>query len=338
MMITLVFWGTPQYAVPSLLKLIHAPEYKVLGVVTQPDKRRGRGNQLIPSPVKQVALEHGLQIWQPTRVKKDAQTLQELQVLAADVFVVVAYGQLLSPEILAMPRWGCVNAHGSLLPAYRGAAPIQWSLYNGDTITGVTTMQMDVGMDTGPMLLKRSISVGLLDDAQTIRTQLATVSAELLVETLQQMTMGTLTPEPQADAQASTARLLQKADFLVDWSQTAIRIHNQVRAFIPQVTAQFRGQPLKVLQTVPLDTPYQAALPTDLQPLLVQVNATDSTQSPPGTIVALLKPHGPVVQTGAGLLLLRLVQPAGKRPQSGMDFANGVRLAVGDHIENGRLA
>jgi methionyl-tRNA formyltransferase len=318
--------------------LIHAPECKVLGVVTQPDKRRGRGNQLIPSPVKQVALEHGLPIWQPARVKKDAQTLQELQALAADIFVVVAYGQILSPEILAMPRWGCVNAHGSLLPAYRGAAPIQWSLYNGDSITGVTTMQMDVGMDTGPMLLKRSIPVGLLDDAQTIRTQLAEVSAELLVETLQQTALGTLTPEPQAETQASTARLLQKADFLVDWSQPGMQIHNQVRAFMPQVTAQFRGQPLKLLQTVPLDNAAQDALPADLQPLLSQVAQIDPTQSPPGTIVALLKSHGPVVQTGAGLLLLRLVQPAGKRPQSGMDFANGVRLAVGDCLENGCLA
>jgi methionyl-tRNA formyltransferase len=337
-MIKLVFWGTPQYAVPSLLRLIHTPECKVLGVVTQPDKRRGRGNQLIPSPVKQVALEHGLPIWQPARVKKDAQTLQELQALAADIFVVVAYGQLLSPEILAMPRWGCVNAHGSLLPAYRGAAPIQWSLYNGDAITGVTTMQMDVGMDTGPMLLKRSIPVGLLDDAQTVRTQLAEVSAELLVETLQQMALGTLTPEPQADAQASTARLLQKADFLVDWSQPAMQIHNQVRAFMPQVTAQFRGQSLKLLQTVPLDTPYRTALSADWQALLAQVNATDSTQKTPGTITVIVKPHGPVVQTGAGQLLLRLVQPAGKRPQSGMDFANGVRLAVGDYLENGCLA
>jgi methionyl-tRNA formyltransferase len=337
-MIKLVFWGTPQYAVPSLLRLIHEPEFKVLGVVTQPDKRRGRGNQLMPSPIKQVALEHGLQVWQPARVKKDLQTLQELQSLGADIFVVVAYGQLLSAEILVMPRWGCVNAHGSLLPAYRGAAPIQWSLYNGDTITGVTTMQMDVGMDTGPMLLKRSIPVGLLDDAQTIRMQLAEVSAELLVETLQQMASGTLAAEPQAEAQASAARLLQKADFLVDWSQPAMQIHNQVRAFMPQVTAEFRGQSLKLLQTVPLGNTDQDMLPVDLQPLLSQVAQIEQTQSPPGTIVAILKPYGPVVQTGTGLLLLRTVKPAGKRQQSGMDFANGVRLAVGDHIENDRLA
>ena len=148
-MIKVIFWGTPQFAVPALTSLLTDSRFNVLGIVTQPDKRRGRGNQLIPSPVKQLALAHGLRVWQPARVKKDAQVLEELRSQQADAFVVVAYGQILSPEILAMPRLGCVNAHGSLLPFYRGAAPIQWSIFNGDAVTGVTTMLMDAGMDTG---------------------------------------------------------------------------------------------------------------------------------------------------------------------------------------------
>jgi methionyl-tRNA formyltransferase len=336
-MIKAIFWGTPQFAVPSLQRLLTDARFEILGVVTQPDKRRGRGNQLIPSPVKQLALEHGLRVWQPTRVKKDASTLEELRSQAADAFVVVAYGQILSPEILAMPRLGCINAHGSLLPPYRGAAPIQWSIFNGDTIAGVTTMLMDAGMDTGPMLLKQSIPVGLLDDVAAVSARLADVSADLLAETLDRLDRGTLQPEPQEEAIATYARLLEKSDFWMDWSKPTIALHNQVRAFVPNVVAQFRDQPLKVFRTVPLGTQWQDALPPDLQILVKDLAQREIPTLAPGAVVFLAKGHGPVVQTGAGLLLLQSVQPAGKRQQSGWDFANGLRLEVGDRFENGIL-
>jgi methionyl-tRNA formyltransferase len=336
-MIKLIFWGTPQFAVPSLARIIADPRFDVLGVVTQPDKRRGRGSQLIPSPVKQLALAHNLQIWQPTRVKKDAQTLEDLRSHHADVFVVVAYGQILSPEILGMPRLGCINAHGSLLPAYRGAAPMQWSIFNGDTTTGVTTMQMDVGMDTGPMLLQQSIPVGLLDDLMTVAARLAEVSADLLVETLTKLDRGSVTPEPQEETIATYARLLEKSDFAIDWGKPAIALHNQVRAFVPNVVAQFCDRPLKVFKTVPLGLQWKDALPPDLQPLTEHLAQQESQTSPPGTVVFLAKGYGPVVQTGEGLLLIQSVQPAGKRQQSGWDFANGLRMTVGDRFENGML-
>jgi methionyl-tRNA formyltransferase len=336
-MIKLIFWGTPQFAVPSLSKLIADSRFEVLGVVTQPDKRRGRGSQLLPSPVKQLALEHNLQIWQPTRVKKDAQTLEELRSHHADAFVVVAYGQILSPEILAMPRLGCINAHGSLLPTYRGAAPMQWSLFNGDATTGVTTMQMDVGMDTGPMLLQQAISIGLLDDLTTIAERLAEVSADLLMETLINLDRGSITPEPQEEGIATYARLLVKSDFVMDWEKPAIALHNQVRAFVPNVVAQFRGQPLKVFKTAPLELKWRDVLPPDLQTLTEHLVQAEIQISPPGTVVFLAKGHGPVVQTGEGLLLLQSVQPAGKRQQSGRDFANGLRVTVGDQFEHGTL-
>jgi methionyl-tRNA formyltransferase len=336
-MLKVIFWGTPQFSVPSLARLLVDSRFEVLGVVTQPDKRRGRGNQLIPSPVKQLALAHDLHVWQPTRIKKDAQTLEELRSHHADAFVVVAYGQILSSEILAMPRLGCINAHGSLLPAYRGAAPMQWSLFNGDATTGVTTMQMDAGMDTGPMLLQQSISIGLLDDLMTIAEQLAKVSADLLVKTLTQLEQGSVTPEPQQEAIATHARLLEKADFLMDWGKSAIALHNQVRAFVPNVVAQFRAQPLKILKTAPLGLQWQDALPSELQNLAQTLAQQNFQTFALGEVVFLAKGYGPVVKTGEELLLLQSVQPAGKRQQSGWDFANGLRVQVGDRFENGML-
>jgi methionyl-tRNA formyltransferase len=336
-MIKLIFWGTPQFAVPSLERLLGHPAFQVLGVVTQPDKRRGRGNQLIPSPVKEVALAHNLPVWQPARVKKDTQILAELRSQQADAFVVVAYGQILSPEILAMPRLGCINAHGSLLPQYRGAAPIQWSLYHGDRETGVTTMLMDAGMDTGPMLMRQSILVGLLENTVDLAVRLAEVSANLLVETLQNLDQNAIEPEAQDDAAASHARLIEKSDFLIDWTKPAIALHNQIRAFIPGA-AQFRGQALKILSTAPLNLQWRDLLPSDLQALSTEVAEIDSSTAACGSVVYLAKNYGPVVKTGEGLLLLQSVQLSGKRQQNGWDFVNGLRVEVGDQIEDGLLA
>jgi methionyl-tRNA formyltransferase len=332
-MVNVVFWGTPQFAVPSLARLLKQPDIAVLGVVTQPDKRRGRGNHLIPSPVKQLAVDHQLKVWQPIRVKKDPQTLAELRSLQADAFVVVAYGQILSQEILDMPRLGCINGHGSLLPRYRGAAPIQWSLCNGEPETGITTLLMDVGMDTGPMLLKRSLPIGLLDDAAVIGGKLAEITADLLIETLHHLNQGTIQPEPQDESQATYAPLLQKANFALDWSKSAIALHNQIRGFTPNCFAQFQAQSLKLFKTVPLDAPWRTQLPLDLQTIAQNIAAPVPT--PPGTVVHLVKQQGPVIQTGEGLLLLQSVQLSGKKQQSGWDFVNGVRLQIGDRLSNG---
>ena len=331
-MLNIVFWGTPQFAVPSLARLLKDENIHVLGVVTQPDKRRGRGNQLMPSPVKQLAMDHQLKVWQPKRVKKDPQTLEELRSLPADVFVVVAYGQILSQEILDMPRLGCINGHGSLLPKYRGAAPIQWSICNGESETGITTMFMEAGMDSGPMLLKRSLPIGLLEDAIEIGGKLADITADLLVETLQQLEQGTLQPEPQDDTLATYAPLLQKADFNLDWSRTAIALHNQIRGFTPNCVAQFRDQPLKIYKTVPLIAPWLAQLPPDLQAIASTIDS--QSNAAPGTIVHLAKSQGPVVQTGDGFLLLRSVQLSGKKQQSGWDFVNGLRLEIGERFHS----
>ncbi len=315
MALSVVFFGTPQFAVPCLEALLQDDRFEVIGCVTQPDKRRGRGNQTTPSPVKAVAIAHNLPVWQPARIKKDPETLAALEALQADVFVVVAYGQILSKQILDMPRLGCVNVHGSLLPDYRGAAPIQWSIVQGKTETGVTTMKMDEGMDTGDMLLVSKMPIGPEETAWAVAERMAALGAQTLVETLVQLEAGTVTAIPQDHALATYAPLIQKEDYELDWSKGAIALHNQVRGFYPNSSTQFRGEALKILATSPL-----GATEEPLQ----------TSESHPGQVIALLKGQGPVVQTGDGPLLLKRVKPAGKKDMSGWDFVNGLRVELGE--------
>ncbi|WP_036485630.1 methionyl-tRNA formyltransferase [Myxosarcina sp. GI1] len=331
----LVFFGTPQFAVPTLEKLLQQQELEVVGVVTQPDKRRGRGNKTLPSAVKKVAIEHNLTVWQPPNIKKHRATLDKLEAIAADVFVVVAYGQILSPEILQMPRLGCINVHGSLLPQYRGAAPIQWSIVRGETKTGVTTMLMDRGMDTGDMLLKAETAIDILDDAESIATKLSQQGADLLIETLFKLEGQKIKPVPQDDSLATYAPLIKKTDLAIDWSQTAIDLHNKIRGFYPNCIATYENQRLKLLTTVPLIEPYLKQLPEHYDIIKQQWADLELLTGVPGEIVRNIKNLGPIVQTGSGLLLLERVQPAGKRQQSGWDFVNGMRLSIGTQLGNG---
>ncbi|MFM2311375.1 MAG: hypothetical protein RLZZ04_651 [Cyanobacteriota bacterium] len=328
----IVFFGTPQFAVPTLSKLLSDSTIEVLGVVTQPDKRRGRGNKTQPSPVKQVALEHNLPVWQPKRIKKDRETINNLMATKADAFVVVAYGQILSSEILELPRLGCINVHGSLLPEYRGAAPIQWSIVNGDRTTGITTMLMDIGMDTGDMLLKAETEIKLLDNAYDLAENLANQGADLLLETLVKLEQATITPTPQDHSQASYARLIDKDDFALDWSKSAIAIHNQVRGFFPNCYATLTDKKLKISATIPITADTIDDLPPEYSSIQQQYGALASLTGQPGEIVQNLKNLGAIVQTGSGLLLLKQVQLEGKRSQSGWDFVNGMRIEVGTVI------
>lgn len=326
----IVFFGTPQFAVPTLEKLLNHSEFEVLAVVTQPDKRRERGNKLTPSPVKAIATAHNLPVWQPERVKKDTETLTKLKQLDADVFVVVAYGQILSSKILNMPKLGCINVHGSILPKYRGAAPIQWCLYNGERETGITTMLMDVGMDTGPMLQIATTPIGLLDNTQDLAERLAAIGGDLLVETLLKLERQEIQPIPQDNLEATYAPLIQKQDYGLDWSKSAIQLHNQIRGFYPNCTATFRDNLLKITASAPLGSVGDRDLPPELQELVDKLPDLSNTLDKPGVVVSIAKGIGAIVQTGEGLLLLREVQLAGKRPQSGWDFVNGTRLTVGE--------
>ncbi|MEM7795400.1 MAG: methionyl-tRNA formyltransferase [Cyanobacteria bacterium P01_C01_bin.118] len=326
----IVYFGTPQFAVPSLARLFKDPDFDVVAVVTQPDKRRGRGGKVTPSPVKAVAVDMGIPILQPQKIKKDVDALNFLSNAQADAFVVVAYGQILSQEILDMPRLGSINGHGSILPTYRGAAPIQWSIYQGETETGVTTMLMDAGMDTGPMLLEETISIGLLDNAWTIADTLSKLTAELLLSTLHKLDGQAIRPVPQADEQATYAPLIKKSDYGIDWQRSALDIHNQVRGFYPSCMTQLRKQLLKISDTIPLFDDVWQQLPQDYQSLKDLYPTLPSAV--PGQIAAIWKNYGPVIGTGEGYLLLRQLQPAGKKSQSGWDFANGSRLEVGEAL------
>ena len=326
----IVFFGTPDFAVPTLSSLLSHPEFEVVGVVTQPDKRRGRGNKLMPPPVKEVALNHSLPVWQPPRIKKDAETLAKLREAEADVFVVVAYGQILSQEILDIPSLACVNVHGSILPKYRGAAPIQRCLFDGEKTTGITTMLMDAGMDTGEMLLKAFAGISLLDNADSLADRLAEIGADLLVETLIKLRDARVKPVVQDDAEATYAPMIKGADCVLDWSKSARSLHNQVRGFFPDCTTTFRGNFLKVMATVPVGPEYWLQLPPELRVLEREWPVLAKLSGANGEVVKVVKGLGAIVQTGDGLLLLREVQLPGKKVQSGVDFANGTRLAVGE--------
>ncbi|MFN6142540.1 MAG: methionyl-tRNA formyltransferase [Pseudanabaena sp.] len=307
-----VFFGTPDFAVPSLEKLLSEPDFEVVGVVSQTDTRRGRGNQVTPSPVKAatIAKNPKLRIWQPDRLKKDQQVLEELVATNADVFVVVAYGQILSKKILNMPRYGCINVHGSLLPKYRGAAPIQWAIANGESMTGVTTMQMDAGIDTGAMLLKAELEILPEDNTDTLSTKLANLGADLLIDTLS--SLDTIKPEPQDDAVSCYSPMIGRKDWQLDWSKESITLHNRIRAFYPNCYTDFRGQRLKITKSEVIES----------------ADNLDNI----GKIVEILKSKGFGLQTGKGLLLITEVQPAGKKLQSGWDFVNGARIAIGESL------
>ncbi len=325
----IVFFGTPQFAVPSLNALIAEPGIDVVAVVTQPDKRRGRGNDVSPSPVKAVAEVANIPVIQPDRIKKSPEALAQLRDYQADLFIVVAYGQLLSQEILDMPKIGCINGHGSLLPAYRGAAPIQQCLVKGETQTGMTTMLMDIGMDTGLMLLKSTLEIGLLENAHELADRLSVQSAELLVETIKKLSTRGIQPEPQDSTNATYAPLIQKEDYELDWSKSAIDLHNQVRGLYPGCRTIFRDAALKVMATVPLIEAVRSQLP-EFEPLFEAIENLEL--QPIGTIVAVVKNRGAIVQTGDSYLFLKEVQLAGKKAQSGWDFANGGRVTIGERL------
>ena len=336
----IIFFGTPDFAVPTLKQLLNTPSIlqgrgyasEILGVVTQPDRRRGRGSQLSPSPIKTLALEHQLPVWQPEKIKKDRAAIEQLKAMNPDVFVVIAYGQILSQEILDIPKLGCINVHGSLLPKYRGAAPIQWCLYNGEKVTGITTMMMDAGMDTGAMLLKKSIDINLETNALELAIDLANLGADLLLETLANISK--ITPIPQDVEAATYAALIKKENYLLDWQRRAIDLHNQIRGFAPHCHTTYQGQSLKIIASLPLApeyfphlSPENQSLQQNVQKLLTNHDSNNSDFSP-STIIALPKNLGIVMQTGSGLLLITKVQPPGKGIQAAGDFAKGNRLQV----------
>lgn len=254
MSLDLVFCGTPRFAVPTLEKLVEAG-HRVHLVVTQPDRPKGRGLELVASPVKESAQRLGLPITQPERIKNNDEFRAQLAAIKPDAILVVGYGRIIPPWMLDLPAMGNVNLHASLLPKYRGAAPIQWAIAKGESITGNTTMKLDAGLDTGDILLQQELAIGPEDTAETIAAPLAAMGAGLVVETLEGLQAGTIPSRKQDEAKATLAPILKKEDGLVDFSRSAREIFNRMRGFQPWPGAytRFRGKNLQVLKARPAD-------------------------------------------------------------------------------------
>src|SRR6266536_1901383 len=259
----LVFCGTPQFAVPTLERL-SGSGFSVRLVVTQPDRPKGRGLELVPSPVKQAALKLSLPLYQPEKIKTNEELKAKLEQIAPDAIIVVGYGRIIPKWMLDLPKFGNINLHASLLPRYRGAAPIQWAIANGESVTGVTTMRIDEGLDTGDILLQREMSISAEDTAETLSPRLAAIGADLIIETLRGLQAGSMHPRKQDDSQATLAPILKKEDGRIDFSRGAPEIYNRFRGFQPWPGAftTFRGRGLNITAMKPA---WEQIPPTQLQ-------------------------------------------------------------------------
>lgn len=309
-----VFMGTPDFAVPTLQKMIDMG-IEVTAVVTQPDKAKGRGKKVIYSPVKECALAHDLPVYQPVRIRKEPEFIQTLRDMQPDVIIVVAFGQILPKEILDIPRLGCVNVHASLLPKFRGAAPIQWSIIDGEEVTGVTTMLMDAGLDTGDMLLKTEIPMDPKETGGSLHDKLAAVGGELLEKTLIGLEAGTIVPEKQDDSQAGEyARMLDKELGHIDFNQPAVVIERLIRGLNPWPSAYtyIDGKTLKIWEAEVLDRNYGCEY---------------------GEVAEVTR-NCLIIQTGIGALSVKSVQLQGKKRMDIAAFLNGYTIEKGTRFDN----
>jgi len=300
-----VFMGTPDFALQTLQGLIDAG-CKMVGVYTQPDRPKGRGKHLAAPPVKELAQKNDIPVYQPLKLRQ-TEAVAELKALAPDLIVVVAYGQILPKSVLEIPANGCINVHASLLPKYRGAAPINKAIINGETETGITTMYMDVGLDTGDMLVKKTLSIGPEETAGELHDRLASLGRETMEETLRQLCAGTLKREVQDDEQSTYASMMKKEDGRIDWSRSAQEIHNHVRGLAPWPGAYttINGKPLKLAET-----------------------SQETAEGLPGCVIAADK-NGVCVACGSGSLRIRQLQLSGRKRLPAADFLRGCPLQAG---------
>ena len=306
-----VFMGTPDFAVPTLKALVE--KHEVVAVVSQPDKPKGRGKKLQPTPVKIAAEEAGIPVFQPEKIR-DAGFIEKLKTINADVFVVVAYGQILPQSVLDMPKYGCINVHGSLLPKYRGAAPIQWSIIDGEKVTGVTIMYMEKGLDTGDMLLKCEIPIDPEDTYGSLHDKMAPIGADALIRALDMLEKGEIKPEKQDDKKSSYVSVINKSLGLIDWSKNADDIVNLVRGLdpVPGAYSFFNGEQIKIWSACVLE----------------EFNGEE------GTVVYTDKKKGFAVAAGDKAVLVRQMQAKGGKRMASADYMRGHEVKVGDIFKN----
>ncbi|MEB3296948.1 MAG: methionyl-tRNA formyltransferase [Cyanobacteriota bacterium] len=339
-----LFWGTPAYAVVTLDALV-AAGHELVGAVSQPDRRRGRGRDLVPSPVKARAIELGVPVFTPGRIRREPEIQGQLAELGADLSVVVAFGQILPTEVLDQPPLGSWNGHGSLLPRWRGAAPIQWALMEGDRETGVGIMAMEEGLDTGPVLLERGLPIGLRDNAHDLAARLAALTGELFVEALPQIAAAgpgsrserwaRLALAPQGEEGVRLARPIAKEDFRIDWSRRALELHRQVMGLYPGAVTSRGDVRLKLRATEPLVQRLAPELSPEAALLAARhATATDTGTGgvAAGTVLEVVEGVGLVVATGGCPLLLREAQLEGKGPTSGQAMVQQLGWRAGDRL------
>jgi methionyl-tRNA formyltransferase len=317
----ILFCGTPQFAVPALKLLLAQPDFEIIAVITQPDRPRGRGNEVSFSPVKETALAANIPVHQPEKIRApEAQAL--LQNLSPDCIVIIAYGQIIPARLLTIPKLGWINLHASLLPKYRGAAPINWAIVNGETKTGATTMRIDAGMDTGDMLLQRELEIGPTETAPELARRLSEAGAPLMVETLRGLAAGTIAPRLQDHSKATLAPILKKEDGRIAWIRTAQEIFNRMRGFTPWPGAYtaFRGQTWHLWGE-------PASKEADLG------ESFGGTTAAPGTL--FVRGKNVLVSCG-GTTFLRIitVKREGRKEVSALEFTNGARLKTGERFDD----
>jgi methionyl-tRNA formyltransferase len=309
----IVFCGTPEFAVPSLRRLAAEPGISVEAVITQPDRPRGRGGIISASPIKEAALAAGLHVYQPETIKSES-AQEFLKRVAPDAVVIIAYGQIVPARLLTIPRLGWMNLHASLLPRYRGAAPIHWAIANGETLTGLTTMQIDAGMDTGPILLQKGIEIGPDETAPELAARMSEMGANLVVDSLLKFDRGEIIPVPQDSQKASHAPILKKEDGRINWAHTARQIYNRMRGFTPWpgTFSTFRGQTCHLWGRA-------------------ELSVTPEGDAAHGQIIISSKEIH-VACGGSTILRLEFVQLEGRKRISGQEFSNGARLTPGERF------
>lgn len=318
----IVFMGTPDFSVPALKALVEAG-HQVIAVVTQPDKPKGRGKEVQMTPVKIQAMEYGIPVYQPAKVR-EASFVEVLQGLEADVYVVIAFGQILPKAVLELPKYGCINIHASLLPKFRGAAPIQWCVIDGERETGITTMMMDVGLDTGDMLEKAVIPIEEKETGGSLHDKLSMAGGDLILSTLKKLEEGTLVRTPQTDEGTCYAKMLTKSLGDIDWNQGAVSIERLIRGLNPWPSAytMWNGKTIKIWAA-------DVIAGREAADFLSESGVSAETGTAPGTVVCSDK-RGLVVSTGGGLLSIRELQMEGKKRMDTPAFLRGYPIPAGD--------
>ncbi len=324
----IIFWGTPDYSLSSLDILIKS-KHEVIAVVSQPDKKRSRGNKLISSPVKSFAEKESIKIYTPEKIRKNIPFINELKSLSCDLFIVIAYGKILPKEILEIPKFGCWNAHASLLPRWRGAAPIQWSLMNGDEFTGVGIMKMEEGLDTGDLLLEEKIKIDYNDNLNTLTKKLSILSAKLflnaislLEENINKNTNSKLTKQNTLGREITYARMIEKSDYKVDWDNEAIKIYRKIKGLYPRATTTFKGKNLKIIEIKVLSS----------DEINNKNNCLKSNYSKPGTILALIENEGIIISTRTDPIILLEAKLEGKNISSKKQMIQQLKPSVGEYF------